>query len=43
MIALHLDIPMCVSVLKYYAGWADKIHGKTIEVFTCSVSPYFFT
>ena len=32
MIALHLDMAMCVSVLKYYAGWSDKIHGKTIEV-----------
>jgi hypothetical protein len=30
--ALHVDIPTCISMLKYYAGWADKIHGKTIEV-----------
>ncbi|KAF5371764.1 hypothetical protein D9758_003560 [Tetrapyrgos nigripes] len=21
----------CITTLKYYAGWADKIHGKTIE------------
>ncbi|KAF5371651.1 hypothetical protein D9758_003559 [Tetrapyrgos nigripes] len=21
----------CIATLKYYAGWADKIHGKTIE------------
>ena len=32
MSALHEDIPGCVSILKYYAGWCDKIHGKTIEV-----------
>ena len=32
MMALHVDIPTCLSMLKYYAGWADKIHGKTIEV-----------
>ena len=32
MIALHFDIPMCVTTLEYFAGWCDKIHGKTIEV-----------
>ncbi|KAK2464930.1 hypothetical protein APHAL10511_003006 [Amanita phalloides] len=31
LIALHADIPMCSSMVRYYAGWADKIHGKTIE------------
>ncbi|KAF8731438.1 hypothetical protein AX14_004945 [Amanita brunnescens Koide BX004] len=25
------DVPMCIGGLRYYAGWADKIHGKTIE------------
>jgi len=25
-----LDIDMTVSTLQYYAGFADKIHGKTI-------------
>jgi len=27
-----VDIPLCVNVLRYYAGWADKIHGDTIPV-----------
>lgn len=26
------DIPLSVQCLRYYAGWADKIHGKTIPV-----------
>jgi aldehyde dehydrogenase (NAD+) len=26
------DIGMVVDCLRYYAGWADKIHGKTIPV-----------
>jgi aldehyde dehydrogenase (NAD+) len=25
------DIPMASSCLRYYGGWADKIHGKTID------------
>ncbi|KAF5323284.1 hypothetical protein D9619_013499 [Psilocybe cf. subviscida] len=25
------DIALCVATLRYYAGWADKIQGKTIE------------
>nr|QUH22251.1 aldehyde dehydrogenase 1 [Megoura viciae] len=32
-----LDIQLAVSVLQYYAGFADKIHGKTIP----SDGPYF--
>jgi len=27
-----VDIPAVVSCLRYYAGWADKIHGKTIPI-----------
>ncbi|RLN32262.1 hypothetical protein BBO99_00001180 [Phytophthora kernoviae] len=27
-----LDVQACVNVLRYYAGWADKIHGSTISV-----------
>ncbi|XP_014241818.1 aldehyde dehydrogenase, mitochondrial-like [Cimex lectularius] len=30
VMAYSSDIPSAVSVLRYYAGWADKIHGKTI-------------
>jgi aldehyde dehydrogenase (NAD+) len=31
-IAKAADIPLSVDHLRYYAGWADKIHGKTIPV-----------
>jgi aldehyde dehydrogenase (NAD+) len=34
----HSDIPEAISTYRYYAGWADKIQGKTIPVdgsFTC--------
>src|SRR5699024_2286215 len=26
----EFDIDCVVSTIRYYAGWADKIHGKTI-------------
>ncbi|MBX3438579.1 MAG: aldehyde dehydrogenase family protein, partial [Planctomycetaceae bacterium] len=26
------DLPLVVDCLRYYAGWADKIHGDTIPV-----------
>jgi aldehyde dehydrogenase (NAD+) len=26
------DIPLVIDCLRYYAGWADKIHGSTIPV-----------
>jgi aldehyde dehydrogenase (NAD+) len=26
------DLPMTVKCYRYYAGWADKIHGKTIPI-----------
>ncbi|KAG1733659.1 putative 1-pyrroline-5-carboxylate dehydrogenase [Suillus paluster] len=29
--ARRSDVPGTVAVLRYYAGWADKIQGKTIE------------
>lgn len=29
-IALNVDIPGSIATVRYYAGWADKIHGKTI-------------
>ncbi|XP_029673290.1 aldehyde dehydrogenase, mitochondrial [Formica exsecta] len=28
--AYHVDVPFSVQVLRYYAGWADKNHGKVI-------------
>jgi aldehyde dehydrogenase (NAD+) len=30
--ALAADLPLTVKCYRYYAGWADKIHGKTIPV-----------
>lgn len=27
-----VDVPSCVNILRYYAGWADKIHGDTIPI-----------
>lgn len=30
--SINLDMPGTVAVYRYYAGWADKIHGKTIPV-----------
>ncbi|KYN29385.1 PREDICTED: aldehyde dehydrogenase, mitochondrial [Trachymyrmex cornetzi] len=28
--AYNVDVPMSIAVLRYYAGWADKNHGKVI-------------
>jgi len=28
----HVEVPMAIECLQYYAGWADKIHGETIPV-----------
>jgi aldehyde dehydrogenase (NAD+) len=30
--ALTADLPLTIKCYRYYAGWADKIHGKTIPV-----------
>lgn len=27
-----IDISLCAGCLRYYGGWADKIHGKVIEM-----------
>ncbi|GIX05231.1 MAG: aldehyde dehydrogenase [Planctomycetaceae bacterium] len=32
-----IDLPLVIDCLRYYAGWADKIHGETIPV----RGPYF--
>ncbi|KAF9463983.1 aldehyde dehydrogenase [Collybia nuda] len=29
--AKNVDVGSTIAVLRYYAGWADKVHGKTIE------------
>jgi acyl-CoA reductase-like NAD-dependent aldehyde dehydrogenase len=29
----YVDIPMTADVLRYYAGWATKIHGETVNSF----------
>ena len=28
----HADLPLSVATFRYYAGWADKIQGRTIPV-----------
>lgn len=35
--SLNVDLPLVISIYRYYAGWADKIQGKTIPV----NGPYF--
>ena len=30
--SFYIDLPMTIKCYRYYAGWADKIHGKTIPV-----------
>lgn len=31
-VAYNVDLPGCISTLRYYAGWADKNHGKVIPM-----------
>src|SRR5436190_14219558 len=35
--AIAADVPLTIKCYRYYAGWTDKIHGKTIPV----EGPYF--
>ncbi|CAF2991068.1 unnamed protein product [Rotaria sp. Silwood2] len=28
----NIDIPHCIAVLRYYAGWPDKMNGKVLPV-----------
>ena len=28
----HADLPLVVDCFRYYAGWADKIHGQTVPI-----------
>jgi aldehyde dehydrogenase (NAD+) len=30
--SLNADLPLTIACYRYYAGWADKIHGKTIPI-----------
>ncbi len=30
--AMNADLPLTIKCYRYYAGWADKIHGQTIPV-----------
>ncbi|WP_231756612.1 aldehyde dehydrogenase family protein [Lignipirellula cremea] len=30
--ARNADLPLVIDCLRYYAGWADKIHGETIPI-----------
>ncbi|HET8668349.1 MAG TPA: betaine-aldehyde dehydrogenase [Terriglobales bacterium] len=29
----NVDLPMVIDVFRYYAGWATKIHGETVNTF----------
>jgi aldehyde dehydrogenase (NAD+) len=33
----NVDLALVIKTIRYYAGWADKIHGKTIPI----ASPHF--
>lgn len=28
--SVMVDVELCIRNLRYFAGWADKVHGKTI-------------
>lgn len=30
--AFNDDLPVTCDTFRYYAGWADKIHGKTLPI-----------
>ena len=30
--SFNIDLAMTIKCYRYYAGWADKIHGKTIPI-----------
>merc|ERR1711936_466660 len=30
--AFNIDLSLTIKCLRYYAGWADKTHGKTIPL-----------
>lgn len=32
LVAYFVDLMATIKTLRYYSGWADKIHGKTIPV-----------
>jgi aldehyde dehydrogenase (NAD+) len=34
----YVDMPMVVDVLRYYAGWATKIHGETVNNFETALT-----
>ncbi|KAK9800199.1 hypothetical protein WJX73_008189 [Symbiochloris irregularis] len=40
-VARNADIPMAIDHFRYFAGWADKIHGKTIPVNPDMAGPMF--
>ena len=37
MVAKMRDLQLAITNLRYFAGWADKSHGKTIEVSATSI------
>ncbi|KAH0620057.1 hypothetical protein JD844_014595 [Phrynosoma platyrhinos] len=39
--AFFIDLEGCIKTLRYYAGWADKIQGKTIPVGKMNLELFF--
>ncbi len=33
--SFFIDLDGSIKTLRYYAGWADKIHGKSLPVGEC--------
>ena len=34
--SFNIDVMMSAKCYRYYAGWADKIHGKVIPIGKCT-------
>lgn len=41
--SLFIDLDGSIKTLRYYAGWSDKIHGKSLRVGECSQEVLVFT
>ncbi len=39
--SLNADVPLTVACYRYYAGWADKNHGKTIPINNVGPNQFF--
>lgn len=41
--SLFIDLDGSIKTLRYYAGWSDKIHGKSLRMGECSQEVLVFT